>query len=229
MRLSNLALLLFLAATLSTSVQTAFAEKQETSQLTVRSQLVNGHPIEGKFTELAFGQTSVSSGFTPATFSLSNGESYRLGIADYQAYVFDHWLDTGSSDRWRVVILTEDVELVAVYAIQSAGGSEQTTIAEDEVGQGEIDSNRPVTTPRGSNKVYMIFYAPIVEAIAGYDLDKIPEAEQSFDYTRDCLTYVGFVHMRELVRSDLNALQQSWVYTQLKSTLDEHFSSVGVC
>ena len=40
-----------------------------------------------------------------------------MGIADFRQYVFDHWLDTGSTDRWRSIEISEDTNLVAVYRI----------------------------------------------------------------------------------------------------------------
>lgn len=118
MQSSYLAILLILTAVPPLAAQAAYGEQQETLQLTISSQLENGDVVQGKFTELVSGQTTISTGFTPATFTLNNGEEYRVGVADYLSYTFSYWLDTGSADRWRTVEITEDTHLVAVYALE---------------------------------------------------------------------------------------------------------------
>jgi hypothetical protein len=97
----------------------AFAEPAR-SQLTITSQLANGTEIQGYFTQLVLPDSSFSTGFTPATFTLNNGETYLICVADYLNYFFDYWLDTGSAERVRAVSINEDTALSAVYRVEDA-------------------------------------------------------------------------------------------------------------
>jgi hypothetical protein len=88
----------------------------QTSQLTVNSQLANGTAITGYYTEvISDSDASLSSGFTPAGFTVNNGETYHIGVADWLNFFFDYWLDTGSADRWRSETITTDTQLTAIY------------------------------------------------------------------------------------------------------------------
>jgi hypothetical protein len=106
--LAVLAMVVFLP-----NLQSAYAQSAE-SQLTVNSQLSNGTVIEGYFVEIipSNGGPSV---YTPATFTLTNDEIYHVGVADYLTFVFDHWLDTGSNERWRCITINTDTQIYAVY------------------------------------------------------------------------------------------------------------------
>lgn len=103
------------AAFMATMTPSAYAQ---TSQLTVSSQLANGTAITGYYAE-AVGSTETQSGFTPAPFTLNNGEMYRIGVADWLNFFFDYWLDTSSTDRWRDVTVTADTQLTAIYREES--------------------------------------------------------------------------------------------------------------
>lgn len=103
------------AAFMATMTPNAYAQ---TSQLTVNSQLANGTTITGYYAE-AVGSTETQSGFTPAPFTLNNGEAYFVGVADWLNFFFDYWLDTGSTERWRKVTVTADTQLTAIYREES--------------------------------------------------------------------------------------------------------------
>ncbi|WP_415281130.1 hypothetical protein [Candidatus Nitrososphaera sp. FF02] len=93
------------------------ASGQEMVQLTVAAIDTDGNDVIGKYVELRQDGAFVESGFTPVTFVIENSIEYEVGVADFKYYLFDHWLDTGSTDRWRSVSLTEDAKLTAVYRI----------------------------------------------------------------------------------------------------------------
>lgn len=101
----------------SGSIMNAGASESATSQLTIAAMDGAGHDIIGKYVELRQNGTLVDSGFIPHTFTVENSLEYQVGVADYRHYIFDHWADTGSTDRWRSVAVTDDARLVAVYKI----------------------------------------------------------------------------------------------------------------
>ncbi|HSB56384.1 MAG TPA: PKD domain-containing protein, partial [Nitrosopumilaceae archaeon] len=91
-----------------------------TSTLTVNSQDMNGNPITGYWTTLKQGTTTIASGFTPVKFTLNNGASYSIGVANYGNYYFDHWLDNGSTVQPRSISISVNTELTAVYRNSAA-------------------------------------------------------------------------------------------------------------
>lgn len=101
----------------SGSIMNAGASESVTSQLTIAAMDGAGHDIIGKYVELRQNGTLVDSGFIPHTFTVENSLEYQVGVADYRHYIFDHWADTGSTDRWRSVAVTDNARLVAVYKI----------------------------------------------------------------------------------------------------------------
>ena len=115
----------------------AKAEAQEeevgTVQLTVASIDTDGNDLIGKYVELRYNGTFVSSGFTPVTFVISNGTEYQVGIADFRRYLFDHWQDTGSTDRWRTITTSDNASLIAVYRIEV----ETTSTTDTDGGDGD--------------------------------------------------------------------------------------------
>jgi hypothetical protein len=91
------------------------APPDTTSQLSVNSQDSNGNPITGYFVELSQDGNQVATGFTPATFELNNDQDYTVRVEGFGNYMFDHWLDTGSTDAVRTISITSDTEITAVY------------------------------------------------------------------------------------------------------------------
>ena len=102
------------------------AQQEGTSQLTVVAKDMEDHDLIGKYVELRYNDTVVESGFVPHAFTVTDSQQYQLGIADYRRYIFDHWADTGSSDRWRSVAITGDTTLVAMYRIVIEDSSSAT-------------------------------------------------------------------------------------------------------
>ena len=103
----------------TTSTQTTTSTKTPSSggtyQLTVNTQDMSGTPIYGYYTveSLPTGQV-IATGFSPATFTLNTGQSYVISVDNYGNYVFDHWLDSGSTSPDRT-ISTPTASITAVY------------------------------------------------------------------------------------------------------------------
>src|SRR5207245_5795251 len=74
----------------------------------------SGATLTGYNTVLSQNGVTVASGFTPATFTLNNGQSYSLVVNGFGSCSFDHWLDNGSTGNPRAVSVTSDTTLTAV-------------------------------------------------------------------------------------------------------------------
>jgi hypothetical protein len=83
--------------------------------LTIKSVDQNGNPINGLWTEITDSDGTLETGFTPMLHSVQADSTYKVAVADYQNYIFDHWQDTGSTARERDIAIQQDTELYAVY------------------------------------------------------------------------------------------------------------------
>jgi YVTN family beta-propeller protein len=87
-----------------------------TSQLQVNSQDSYGNAITGFQTELyAQNGTQIATGYTSYNFTLDDNQNYTVNVENYGKYIFDHWLDTGSTDANRTVSITSNDAITAVY------------------------------------------------------------------------------------------------------------------
>jgi len=86
-----------------------------TSKLTVTTQNTNGQTITGYYTVLYQGGSIVATGFSPVVFPLNNGETYTVQVQDYGSCHFDHWADTGSTSASRIISISSDTQITAVY------------------------------------------------------------------------------------------------------------------
>jgi len=86
------------------------------SKLTVNTHDTTGTTITGYYTVLYQNGNQIATGFSPATFTLNNGQTYQVAVADYGKYVFDHWSD-GTTARLHGVSTGTGTttSLVAVY------------------------------------------------------------------------------------------------------------------
>src|SRR5436309_10470447 len=101
------------ATATSSSSTTTTTSSGGTSQLTVKTQDTSGAPLTGYHTALSQNGVTVANGFTPATYTLNNGQSYGLSVSGFGSCSFDHWLDGGNSNP-RTVSITIDTTLTAV-------------------------------------------------------------------------------------------------------------------
>ena len=86
-----------------------------TSHLTVFSQDNNGNLLTGFFTTLSQNGNQITTGFTPADFTLNNDQTYAVNVQNFGKYMFDHWLDTGSTDANRIISITSNSSITAVF------------------------------------------------------------------------------------------------------------------
>jgi hypothetical protein len=75
----------------------------------------DGSEIFGYYTVLYQNRSVVTNGFTPATFTLDSNEDYVVQVQDYDNFGFDHWFDTGSTNRNRIISISADTKITAVY------------------------------------------------------------------------------------------------------------------
>src|SRR5256712_3212690 len=88
-----------------------------TSTLSVTTQDTSGNIKTGFSMILKQAGTTVATGFTPVSFTLNNTLQYTLTARGFGSYVFDHWLDTGSTVNPRTVSISTNTQLTAVYRI----------------------------------------------------------------------------------------------------------------
>ena len=93
------------------------SSQQQQVTLTVNSKDTSGNPITGYWTVLYDGSNgSVQrTSFTPATFTLTAGLPYQIGMGNYGSYYFDHWEDNLSTTNPRSISLSTNTVLTAVY------------------------------------------------------------------------------------------------------------------
>ncbi len=81
---------------------------------TIKSVGMDGNAINGLWTVVKIGDTTVAKGFTPLTFQAKSGSQYTVSMANYQNYVFDHWQD-GTQSSIRTVAPTQQSTYIGVY------------------------------------------------------------------------------------------------------------------
>ena len=93
---------------------TATTGSSGTSHLTVKTQNTAGTPLTGYWAQLYQNGKTVATGYTPATFTLKNGQTYVVEADGYKSCAFAYWLDTGSTNNQRTISITSDTTLTAV-------------------------------------------------------------------------------------------------------------------
>jgi len=68
-------------------------------------------------TTLSQNGTVISQYFSPSIFTVANGQTYQVSVADYQGETFSHWSDGTTSRVYTVIIggTSTAVNLTAVY------------------------------------------------------------------------------------------------------------------
>ena len=82
--------------------------------LKVKTVDLSGNVITGLWTTLVSGGTTIQTGYTTKTFTVTTGNQYTVTVSNYQNYVFDHWSD-GNTNPNRVITPTQATTLVAYY------------------------------------------------------------------------------------------------------------------
>jgi hypothetical protein len=103
------------ARTFSISQDTPFYAVYKIAKLTVKSQDSAGHRLDGFWTTIAENGQVTQTGFTPVQFQLVSGRQYVVSVSNYGQWVFDHWLDNGSTNPNRTISITQATTLTATY------------------------------------------------------------------------------------------------------------------
>jgi hypothetical protein len=82
--------------------------------LTINTQINGGAPISGFYTVLDQNNNVVATGYTPAKFTVNNGQAYSVQVQNYGSYYFQYWLDSGSVNAKRTVTTSTSLSLTAV-------------------------------------------------------------------------------------------------------------------
>ena len=89
-------------------------------QSTINVNTVNsvGVPLSGMFTTLWQNGVQIASCFSPCGFTVTNGQTYQVAVADFGMETFSHWSD-GTTTRFHTVSvppLSTTITLTAVYS-----------------------------------------------------------------------------------------------------------------
>src|SRR4029077_17344679 len=108
----------------------------------VNSVDLSGAPITGMWTTIQSGSTTLTTGFTPLTSTVTAGNQYTVTAANYQTTIFNHW-DDGSTNPSRTITPTTSTALTAYYSTgtsvtvpQSATNLSATTISSSQINLG---------------------------------------------------------------------------------------------
>ena len=92
-----------------------------TKQLTINSIDRSGNPLNMWTTIRTPDGILLKSGFTPLTFTGIAGTEYKVSVANYFGKSFQHWQDDGSTSKSRIITLTSDTTLTAMYQTAQIG------------------------------------------------------------------------------------------------------------
>jgi hypothetical protein len=95
-----------------------------TSMLSVSAQNTDGQPLTGYEAVLnQSGTKIVARGYTPATFTLNNGQPYTVDVDNFTTCHFAYWLDTGNTTQVRSISITSNAQITAVMNCASVSTS----------------------------------------------------------------------------------------------------------
>jgi hypothetical protein len=114
------------SSTKASTTTTTTTTSSDISYLTVQSVDMSGHHLSGLWITWSEGATLLDSGYTPITFSGTNGVAYIVNATNYQNYVFCYW-SNGATDSVRTVVLTANETLLAVYSVSGSCGTSTST------------------------------------------------------------------------------------------------------
>jgi hypothetical protein len=117
------------------STPTTIGSTSSSGNLVIASTDSHGNSINGYWTAVSQGGTTVKSGFTPFTASLPAG-TYDVSVGDYGGYYFNHWADGANTRDRSVAVTSSPITLTAVYS----------TVSSSSGGTGSVPSG---TTPLG--------------------------------------------------------------------------------
>jgi hypothetical protein len=97
------------------NISVANTATKTTSRAVVITAELNGHSATGMYTTLAQGSTVVNAGYSHVGFDVNNSQQYTLTVSNFENFLFDHWVDTGSTNPSRTVSISKDTAFLAAY------------------------------------------------------------------------------------------------------------------
>jgi hypothetical protein len=133
------------SSTPSTSPTTTTTTGGSTS-LVVNSVDLSGNTITGMWTTWNQNGAVLSTGYTPATFTGTIGQTYSVTVANYGSTVFCYWQD-GSTIPNKIVTLARSVALTAYYGTDgSCSAATTTTTVSTKTSTASTTSSKTSTT-----------------------------------------------------------------------------------
>jgi hypothetical protein len=105
-----------------------------TSKLTVSSQDTNGNPLSGFYTALFQNGNQVGTGYTTATYTLNNGQSYTLQADSYGNCFFQKWSGGYGTSASTTISVTSNTQITAIYNCSATSSSSLTINSVDQSG-----------------------------------------------------------------------------------------------
>ncbi|MDG7013736.1 MAG: hypothetical protein JRN46_05880 [Nitrososphaerota archaeon] len=81
----------------------------------------SGAPVVGLYSTLWVGNVLNQSCFSPCSFTVGNGQSYVVAVADFGSYAFSHWTD-GSTGRFHTVVVSNSSSTIPLTAVYTGTG-----------------------------------------------------------------------------------------------------------
>jgi hypothetical protein len=95
------------------------AKDPSLASLTIDAYTLDGTEVRGLWSTMAPSSGAAVGGFTPFTRTVESGK-YVVTAQDSGIYAFDHWKDTGSANRTRIVTANLDTTVTAYYRTPNA-------------------------------------------------------------------------------------------------------------
>jgi hypothetical protein len=108
--------------TIPVSIRVASPAEDGKARLTINTVDLAAMPFTGGLwtTIHSTDGTILKMGFTPLEFEGTVGMTYKVSVSNFDDKTFQHWQDDGSTERTRMLNLTSDTTLTAVYEIGDA-------------------------------------------------------------------------------------------------------------
>jgi spherulation-specific family 4 protein len=97
-----------------------------TASLTVNSANLSGNVITGMWATWSQNGAQLSSGYTPTTFTGTNGGTYTVTVGNYGSTVFCYWQD-GTTNSAKTLTLNGNAALTAYYSTNGSCSTMTTT------------------------------------------------------------------------------------------------------
>jgi len=176
----------------SDSVTVIYGGPPTTSRVTVATQDSGGASISGFYISvLNQGGKAVASGFSTASFRVNNSQPYTVVVQDFGNYFFDHWLDTGSTNRYRSITITTNTTITAVYTNANSPPPGYSSISVKTVNSAGAPLNGYLTTLSQNGTVISQYFSPSIFTVANGQTYQVSVADyqgETFSHWSDGTT-----------------------------------------